>query len=148
MAKEGVKYGILCNTIAPAAGSRLTATVSTPERVAAMNPAYVAPMVALMCHESFKDSGLLFEANANWFTKYRWQRSKGALFRLDESYTPSAVRARFGEIVDFKESTYPGTTGGDGSSMDRIKESLSLPKNPQGMILLTLQSRPLGALMS
>ncbi|TPX33590.1 hypothetical protein SmJEL517_g03508 [Synchytrium microbalum] len=131
LCKEGVKYNIKCNTLAPAAGSRLTATVSSPERVEAMKPDYVASLVGYMCHESFPDTGLLFEANANWFTEYRFERSKGAVFRLDESYTPAAVRARFGEIVDFSQHEYPNMNSGV-SSMDRIKQSMALPKNPQG----------------
>jgi multifunctional beta-oxidation protein len=49
--------------------------------------------VSVVC--STEDTGNIFEAGAGWYGKLRWERSKGAVFRTDESFTPSAVRKTF-----------------------------------------------------
>jgi NAD(P)-dependent dehydrogenase (short-subunit alcohol dehydrogenase family) len=70
--KELVRYGVRCNAIAPAARTRLTATVATEEREAQraaeaaatgfdkMAPANVSPMVAYLATESCPIAGKVF----------------------------------------------------------------------------------------
>src|SRR5690606_12065175 len=52
LAREGASKNIKVNTIAPLAGSRMTATVMPEEMLNALKPEYVAPVVAYLCHES------------------------------------------------------------------------------------------------
>lgn len=83
LAKEGESKDIKVNTIAPLAGTRMTETVNPKEFTEALSPAFVAPLVAVLCHDSCPDSGSLFEVGAGYVCKDRWNRSEGVLFPLD-----------------------------------------------------------------
>jgi multifunctional beta-oxidation protein len=69
----------------------VTATVMPPEVLENLKPEHVAPVVAWLCHESCKESGQLYETGAGWTGQVRWELSKGAIFKPDDSFTPSAV---------------------------------------------------------
>ena len=48
--------------------------------------------MALLSHPDGPDaSGKLFELGAGYVAEVRWERSKGFLFKPDETFTPSAV---------------------------------------------------------
>ena len=98
IAREGQKNNVLCNTIAPIAGSRMTETVMPQELVQALRPEFVAPLVAFLVSEGCTENGSLFEVGAGLFTKLRWQRSKGVVFRLDKTFTPGAVAAKWEQV--------------------------------------------------
>ncbi|TFJ83425.1 hypothetical protein NSK_005265 [Nannochloropsis salina CCMP1776] len=108
LAKEGVRYDVKVNTIAPIAGSRMTASVMPPDLVEALKPEYVAPVVAFLAHASVPESGGIFELGAGWVSRLRWQRSRGGFFQL-ASFSPEAVRDKFEEISDFDghPTSYP-----------------------------------------
>ncbi len=91
LAKEGAKYNILANVLAPGAASRLTQTVWPPEMMEAMNPDFVVPLVGVLVHESCKESGSIFEAGAGHYSKIRWQRSKGFYAKPDASLTADVI---------------------------------------------------------
>lgn len=109
LAIEGAKYNIHVNTIAPIAASRMTETVMPPDLLAAVKPEYVAPFVGFLVHDSVKESGSLFEVGAGYIAKLRWERTKGAVLKTDDSFTPAAVAARWEEICDFSEPQYPNS---------------------------------------
>eukprot|EP00058_Branchiostoma_floridae_P005318 XP_002590806.1 hypothetical protein BRAFLDRAFT_125738 [Branchiostoma floridae] len=86
---EGKKYNIAVNTIAPQAGSRMTATVLPQEVLDMLNPSYIAPLVMYLCHESCQENGGLFEVGGGWISKLRWQRTQGAMVgRPNKTMTP------------------------------------------------------------
>ena len=58
----------------------------------ALKPEYVAPLVAYLCHESSTANGQLFELGAGWVSRIRWERSKGAFFPANESFTPELLK--------------------------------------------------------
>ena len=109
LAVEGQKRNVLANAIAPLAGSRMTETILPPELVAALRPEYVAPLVAYLCHESSLETGHTFEVGAGWVARVRWQRGRGAFFPLGDALTPEDIAARWAEIDNFDEPTYPET---------------------------------------
>ncbi|ORZ40738.1 Fox2 protein [Catenaria anguillulae PL171] len=131
LAREGAKYNIHANTIAPIAASRMTATVMPPEVLEALKPDFVAPLVGFLVHESTEETGGLFEVGAGYVAKLRRERSEGAVFKADASFTPTAVGARFGEIVDFSRPSYPGSIAETDwlGLLERAKEIESNP-NP------------------
>jgi multifunctional beta-oxidation protein len=70
------------------------------------------PLVAALTHPDGPDaSGKVFELGAGFVAEIRWERTKGALFKPDASFTPSAVKARWEEIVDFTNPSYPDGVG-------------------------------------
>jgi len=107
LAKEGEKRNIRANCIAPLAGTRMTATVMPAEVVEALKPDYVAPFVAMLCHESCQDNGGLFEVGAGYIAKLRFQRSAGVQYPVG-ALTPEAIAAQWNKVGDFSTgATFP-----------------------------------------
>lgn len=128
MAKEGLKYNILCNTIAPIAGSRLTATVMPPEVIDALRPEYVVPLVAVLAHPSNEnETGSIFEVGGGHMAKMRWERAKGALLRADDSFTPGALLKKWDNVSDFSVADH---ATGVANFMELLEEAQKLPANP------------------
>ena len=127
LAIEGKKKNVLVNTIAPIAGSRLTETILPKNITDALKPEYVSPLVAYLCHESCEETGGLFEVGGGLYTKLRWERTEGKLFKLGREIKPEQIKKSWGVITDFGKSTYPAN----------INESM-------GPILGNLESKALG----
>ncbi|KAJ3026029.1 UNVERIFIED_CONTAM: bifunctional hydroxyacyl-CoA dehydrogenase/enoyl-CoA hydratase fox2, partial [Siphonaria sp. JEL0065] len=110
LAREGAKKNIHVNSIAPLAASRMTETIMPPEMLAHLNPSFVVPVVAYLCHEKTTETGGLFEVGAGFVAKLRFERSKGVVFKSDATFTPGSVAAQIKTIGDFsKEVQYPGS---------------------------------------
>ena len=108
LAVEGAKYNIRASCIAPMAASAMTETIMPPDMLAGLKPEFVAPFVAALVHPESPDaSGRVFEVGAGFIAEIRWERSKGAVFRADASYTPSAIKRRWEEITDFSRVEHP-----------------------------------------
>jgi multifunctional beta-oxidation protein len=85
IAREGEKYNIYVNSVAPVAGTNMTRTVSPEDVIRAMKPEYVAPLIALLCSDKCPTpNGGTYEAGLGWFTTTRWQRARGVDFSIDE----------------------------------------------------------------
>ncbi|KAJ2784847.1 hypothetical protein H4R18_000881 [Coemansia javaensis] len=131
LAIEGHKYNIHVNTIAPLAASRMTETVMPAEILAALKPEFIAPLVAYLAHERTAQTGALLEVGAGTVTAHRWQGTAGVVFKADQSFTPSAVKARFDEICDFGGAvTYPRTIQ-DNDWVGLVERAKTLGPNAQ-----------------
>ena len=119
LALEGKSKNIHTNTIAPVAGTRLTATVMPQDLIDALKTEYVAPLVAFLCHESTDVNGGLFEVGAGWMAKLRRERTKGKFFPLNRGLTPEDIRDNFAQITDFTNADVP----------EGIQDSLNLIMN-------------------
>lgn len=84
----------------------MTETVMSKDILKLIDPKYVVPLVAYLCHESCKENGSLFETGAGWVAKLRWQRTKGGQFDLD-NFTPEKIRDGWAQINDFTDAEYP-----------------------------------------
>jgi 3-hydroxyacyl-CoA dehydrogenase/3a,7a,12a-trihydroxy-5b-cholest-24-enoyl-CoA hydratase len=104
LALEGQRKNILVNTIAPVAASRLTEGLLPPAVFDALNPEYVSPLVAYLCSEESDTTGALYEVGGGLYTRLRWERTKGKVFRLGREVTPEAVQASWEQINDFSET--------------------------------------------
>lgn len=104
LAREGQKYNIFVNTIAPNAGTAMTATIMPPEMVQAFKPDYVAPLVAVLASDICPTpTGGLYEVGSGWFGKTRWQRAGGHQFSLAVIATPEEVKAQWDRITNFDD---------------------------------------------
>ncbi|CRK36445.1 hypothetical protein BN1708_007044 [Verticillium longisporum] len=101
LAKEGAKYNILSNVIAPIAASRMTETVMPPDVLENLKPDWVVPLVAVLVHKSNTENGTIWEVGAGHVAKFRWERSSGLLLKADDSYTPGAVLKAWDQVGDF-----------------------------------------------
>src|SRR5690606_36997710 len=108
LAKEGAKYNVLTNAIAPIAASRMTETVMPKQILDHLKPDWVVPLVGYLVHDSnTEENGGIFEVGAGHVSKFRWERSRGVLFKTDSTLTPSALLKKWRQIEDFTNPTHP-----------------------------------------
>ena len=104
LAREGAKYNIFVNTIAPNAGTNMTRTIMPEEMVQAFKPDYVGPLVVLLSSDKCPDpTGRLYEVGSGWFAQTRWQRTGGHGFPVDVKLTPEAVQQQWQKIINFDD---------------------------------------------
>ncbi|KAG8834667.1 hypothetical protein FRC18_001656 [Serendipita sp. 400] len=131
LAREGAKYNIKATAIAPIAASPMTETIMPPEMLAGLKPEFVVPLVAVLTHPNGPDaSGKVFEVGAGFVAEIRWERSKGAIFKTDHTFTPSAVKERWQEVTDFSDATHPNGMG-DMDIQGALEQSKKLHANKQ-----------------
>ena len=110
----------------------MTETIMPPEMLAGLKPEFVVPLVAALTHPDGPDaSGKVFEVGAGFIAEIRWERSKGTLFKTDETFTPSAVKEKWGLVTKFEEATYPNSMG----DLDPVVRRLQFMLSP---VVLTL----------
>jgi multifunctional beta-oxidation protein len=130
LAKEGAKYNIISNVIAPVAASRMTETIMPPDVLALMKPEWVVPLVAVLVHKNnTTESGSIFEVGGGHVAKLRWERSSGLLCKCDETYTPSALLKKWDRVTDFSNPQYPS---GPADFLTLLEDSQKLGPNEQG----------------
>ena len=109
LALEGKKYNITSNTIAPIAGSRLTATIMPPQILEQLKPEFVSPLVLKLCAETHTETSGLYEVGAGWIGKLRWNRTLGHGFPISKELTPEQISEQWDVITDFSKSSFPGS---------------------------------------
>ncbi|KAK8010537.1 bifunctional hydroxyacyl-CoA dehydrogenase/enoyl-CoA hydratase FOX2 [Apiospora arundinis] len=130
LAKEGAKYNIICNVIAPIAASRMTETVMPPDLLANLKPEWVVPLVAVLVHKNNTDeNGSIFEVGGGHVAKLRWERSTGLLLKADDSYTPGAILKKWNKVTDFSDPQYPS---GPADFMSLLEDSMKMGPSDKG----------------
>ena len=130
LAKEGFKYNILCNVIAPIAASRMTQTVMPPDMLENLGPEWIVPLVGYLVHPTnTTETGSIFEAGAGHIAKLRWERSSGALLKIGPSLTPGAILNRWNHINDFTRPEHPS---GVADFMSLLQKAQNLEDNAVG----------------
>lgn len=128
LAKEGLKYNILANVIAPIAASRMTETIMPPDVLENLKPDWIVPLVAVLVHPSnTEETGSIFEVGGGHVAKLRWERAKGGLLKADSTMTPGAVLSKWSDITDFSKPEYPT---GPANFVELLEEAQKIPSNP------------------
>jgi len=113
LAVEGQRNNIVCNTVVPMAASRMTSDILPEDVAKKLDPAYVAPLVAWLCHEKCLETGGVFEAAGQWYGKYRLQRSHGKFLpglRDNDNECVERIADSWDKISEFDaNSTHAGT---------------------------------------
>ncbi|KAF8625541.1 hypothetical protein AX15_005308 [Amanita polypyramis BW_CC] len=131
LAREGAKYGIKATAICPIAASAMTESIMPPDMLVHLSPEFVAPFVVAICHPDGPEaSGKVFELGAGFVAEIRWERSNGAIFKTDASFTPSAVKERWSEITDFSKPNYPLSMT-DLDAMGKLEQARRMSTNKQ-----------------
>lgn len=127
LAIEGARRNIFVNTIAPVAGTRLTASVLPANLLDALKTEYIAPLVLYLSSEASQTNGGLFETGAGWISSVSWQRTRGHMFPIYSGpVTPEDIRREWPRITDWSHPTYPKSTqesiGYIMSALEKAKE--------------------------
>lgn len=111
LAKEGYKYNIFINSIAPLARSRMTEDVLPAHILKQLGPEKIAPLVLYLTHEESKVTNSIFELAAGFYGQIRWERSSGQIFNPTDSkyFTPEAILNKWNAIIDFKDKSFNKT---------------------------------------
>ena len=128
IALEGKKHNIFLNTIAPNAGTAMTATIMEEKMVKLLLPDYVAPLVVLLGCKKCPCSGRIIEVGSGWQAAVRWQRSRGVFF--DKSALKSVSKTGLSVIRNQWDATTGFTIGSEhpcnvNDALTKIMESLN-----------------------
>jgi NAD(P)-dependent dehydrogenase (short-subunit alcohol dehydrogenase family) len=96
IALEGATFGVTCNTIVPAAVTRLSEGIDTSAFPPTMVPDEVAPTVAWLVHEDCKSTGEMFVSLAGRVAQAFMSETRG-VFR--KHWTIEQVAEQIGEIT-------------------------------------------------
>jgi NAD(P)-dependent dehydrogenase (short-subunit alcohol dehydrogenase family) len=107
LAREGVKYNIHANAVAPVAATRMTEDILPNEVLEKLKPEYVAPVVAYLCTEESTDNGAVFVVGGGSVQRVALFENAGPKFE----YPPSVdeIAAHWSEITDLsraKQATF------------------------------------------
>ena len=103
---EGSKYGVLVNTIAPLADTRMAGPSGIfPDEVKhLLRPELVTAMVAYLCSDACRATGRVFAAGGGYYSMV--EMVEGAGIRLDprDDILPENIAANLDRIMDMSEA--------------------------------------------
>ncbi|KAL6228847.1 hypothetical protein BDW75DRAFT_246266 [Aspergillus navahoensis] len=91
----------------------------------------IAPALGVaLSHPLSKTTGKVIVSGRGHAACLRWERTKGALLRTDDTLTPSALLKQWPKVVDFDKVEYPETGG---NILAIMQQTAKLSRNRQGL---------------
>lgn len=98
LAREGAKYNIRANAVAPIAATRMTEDILPKEVLDKLTPEYVAPVVAYLCTEECADTASIFIVGGGKVQRVALFGNEGATFNTPPSVQD--IASHWSEITD------------------------------------------------
>ncbi len=102
--QEGAKNGILVNTIAPVAATRMTEALFPPALLPHLKPEYITAAVVYLCSEACNATGDIVSAGAGFYAKAQVVESEGMFFGAGSSVSPEMIAENYGRITDMSQA--------------------------------------------
>ena len=106
LAAEGARHNIKVNAVAPIARTRMTEEVLGTEIARRLDPAFVSPVVAWLCHEDCSVSGEIYSAGGGRVARFFIGLTEGW---FSETLTLEDVAANFEAVRSSDVYTVPET---------------------------------------
>ena len=78
-------------------------------------------------------NGRIFELAGGYYSELRYERSKGAVWKTDDTFTPSAVAAKWHEVRNFDGAEHP-VNSEDVDMMVSLDATLPVKADIQGLL--------------
>ena len=102
---EGAKNGILVNTVAPIAATRMTEELMPKHALPHLKSEYVSAAVAYLCSDVCQVSGHVISAGAGYFARTQMMEGQGVFIEDGAAADPDAVAAAYDRISDLSHAT-------------------------------------------
>jgi NAD(P)-dependent dehydrogenase (short-subunit alcohol dehydrogenase family) len=107
---EGAKNNILLNAIAPNAASRMTQNIMPPPIFERLKPDYISPLVAYLCSEQCKESGMIFNCMGGWYSRTAILCSDGVILGLGKNeVTAEEIMDNWDKIIAMENTKTLGS---------------------------------------
>lgn len=115
---EGLRHGILVNTVSPTAATQMTAEMLTGELATLLRPEFVSAAVTFLSSDSCNLTGQILSAGGGHFAAVRVLESRGIYVDPAADPDPDLIAERYDEISDFSD---PVSLGSSQELIEKLK---------------------------